>query len=458
MFLQSRHAEAIAGRAPAECSRHTAVQPVPSAYLPNRRRGAAHVRRLVALIVTGLLLTAAVGGAGPAAAQAITSPGVLTALAQPAAFVPLTAQRVYEGDTGVGLESVLGPGYLSVPIGGAVPSGATAVAVNITTFSQFPTQVSVCGTRSTALPWYCNAPVSSPYPDYPFSFAVGSRAVSLMATVALGPDRTLTVEGLWAPGRVAIDLLGYYAPAGATPAAGRYRPQVPQRVLDTRDGVAMVEDRSITVPLGATVPADTSAVMATVTVVDAERDTYVTAYPSGAPAPFASNLLVLNPARTLSNQIVVPVSGGQFDLRVSGRAHVLVDVVGSFTSSASSAGSDGLYVPTATSSLPLPPRADPNTDPSAFTLQPEDARTVPFTAPVFGPAVGALSLWLDARPYRPGFITVWAAGARPWTTTLFSELSSGGVAATTGVSGGSFQLISSERAEVLITVLGYYTA
>ncbi|MCC6438943.1 MAG: hypothetical protein IT196_28225, partial [Acidimicrobiales bacterium] len=277
-------------------------------FHPFSRRCAAALSALALLLATLLM------GEGVVAAQAITAPNVLAPLAQPAAFFPLTAQRVYEGDTGLdGGSPFFGPDALSVPLTAAVPSGATAVAVNVTAFSLLPINVTVCGTRTVSTPWHCNSLASSADSAYsPLQPEPGG--VSLMATVALGPERTLTLGGLYAPGRVAVDLLGYYAPAGATPAAGRYRPGVPQRVLDTRDGLGMVEDRSITVSLGSSVPADTSAVMATITVVDAERDSYVTAYATGSPAPFASNLLVLTPTRTLSNQIVVPVSGNQFDL------------------------------------------------------------------------------------------------------------------------------------------------
>ncbi|MGD9755015.1 MAG: hypothetical protein AB7W59_28830 [Acidimicrobiia bacterium] len=409
----------------------------------------------VALIVSCLRVDG-----GPAGAQAVTTPHVFAPIAAPSAFFPLTAQRVYEGDTGALDRGGFPFGLLTVPLGPGVPSGATAAVVNVTTVTQFPVQFNVCGTRTQAQPWWCNSGASTAYPD--FLEPGQSHAAQLMATVGLGADRTLSIEGLWAPGRVTVDLLGYYAPAGATPAAGRYRPSAPQRALDTRDVGGPLEDGAVTVSLGGLVPADTSAVMATVTVVDADRDSYVTAYPTGTAAPYASNALLLAPNRTLTNQFVVPVTNNGFDVRISGRAHVLVDVVGSFTSSASAPGADGLYVPIVSTPLDVPAQAgvDPFTDPYGNALRPEVPRTVPFATPVFGPAVGALSLVVEAQPLGAGFVTVWAGGARPWTTNLFSQSGNQrtNVAATTGVSGSGFEVVSTELTFVGVTVLGYYAA
>ncbi|MEZ5262646.1 MAG: hypothetical protein R2755_12945 [Acidimicrobiales bacterium] len=67
---------------------------------------------------------------------------------------------------------------------------------------------------------------------------------------------------------------------------------------------------------------------------------------------------------------------------------------------------------------------------------------------------------VEAQPFGAGFVTVWAGGARPWTTNLFSQSGNQrtNVAATTGVSGSGFEVVSTELTFVGVTVLGYYAA
>jgi hypothetical protein len=86
---------------------------------------------------------------------------------------------------------------------------------------------------------------------------------------------------------------------------------------------------------------DVLAVVANITVVSPSRAGWLTAYPSGGPEPEASNVN-FNPGQTVPNLALLRV-GGNGKVRVilrsvdaqAGSAHVLIDVVGWFSTSAS---------------------------------------------------------------------------------------------------------------------------
>ncbi|MEZ5235604.1 MAG: hypothetical protein R2749_23340 [Acidimicrobiales bacterium] len=239
-------------------------------------------------------------------------------------LVPVPPARVFEGF--VAGSPLPATSFVDVPLDPYVPVGTTAVAVNLSRATRAGMPFGLCGDPPTRSGDPCPGGVAT-------GVTPGDPATSMFAIVPLGPARMLRVVGVIYDSMVAVDVLGYFIDGGATPTAGRYRPIEPHRVLDTRQvggsgvggsgvggsGVGEapagpVDDTSVTVSVDGVVPADSGAVLATVQLVD------------------------VAPMRTVSNLALVPVTDGRFEIDVQGRAHVVVDVVGSFTSAASAPG------------------------------------------------------------------------------------------------------------------------
>ena len=113
----------------------------------------------------------------------------------------------------------------------------------------------------------------------------------------------------------------------------------PLRVVNTRGG-SKVGDGSLTaaphvlkVTDVAGVPSDVAAVALNVTVTQTESSGYVTVYPCDAsPRPDASNLNFVA-GQTVPNAVIAPVSAdGTVCFFVKGKAHMLADISGYFSS------------------------------------------------------------------------------------------------------------------------------
>ncbi|MGB8859969.1 MAG: PQQ-dependent sugar dehydrogenase [Ilumatobacteraceae bacterium] len=157
---------------------------------------------------------------------------------------------------------------------------------------------------------------------------------------------------------VIIDVVGFFdaAPGGVT-AAGRFSPITPARAADSRSmpsstnrytRFASGADSVVAVPIAGRfgVTADVSAVAVIVTSIGNESDVggYVVVYPHGGPVPPSSNVNTGGLGDTRANLVVVPMdSDGVIDVRLTRTADVIVDVVGTFTSSTAPAATAGTY-------------------------------------------------------------------------------------------------------------------
>ena len=144
----------------------------------------------------------------------------------------------------------------------------------------------------------------------------------------------VSVEGC--AGRIAPPVLG--AAEAAPPA--RFRPFVPVRVVDTRDGTG-----TAATPLGAgctlavrpTVEPGTTAVAVNIVTVDPLAQGYVTAYPCGIDRPFTSAVQSLV-GRVVSGSAVVPLGAdGSFCVFSNITAELVIDMTGSFAPGAPAA-------------------------------------------------------------------------------------------------------------------------
>lgn len=388
--------------------------------------------RFAAGLVVPLVLLAAALVCSPSQAGAQVPRDTIVPLHGPSVFVPTTPTRV--------LRAFIPTFGRSVPVllGAFVPPGTTAVSVNITVVASAPGHAyfETCGLGGVL---NCR----SSLPLFP-----GGDSVSIQQTVGIGEPRFFNISGD-AGNLVVVDLFGYYVLADANPTAGRFRAVPPTRVLDTRNGGGPLDNQELTVDVSTVLPADAGAAVVTVTVVDAERDGYVTAHPAGTAAPEVSNLLVLRPVRTVSNQVVVGLDNGRFELLQTGRSHLVIDVVGYFTSAATPAGSDGLFVPLIPTELA-----------GGESRGPGSIATTSFTPPVFGPSIGAFALVAVAMPQEVGYVTLWGSGAVPFTTNLFLDapFSARVGSAIVPVAGGTFSSYLSGPTGLILKAVGFYTA
>jgi len=214
-----------------------------------------------------------------------------------------------------------------VPVAGraGVPTGATAVAVNLTAVAPD------AATFLTAFPSGSSRPTASNVN------AVAGTVVPGLVIVPLAGG-AIDVYNAHGNAHAVVDVLGYFAPG--TPMAAI----APARVADTRIGGHTVDGRfsgyrainggqvlDVVVAGRADVPADAGAVALRVAVTEPTNATYVTVYPAGQAKPEASNVNAV-PGRTQANTVIVPVgNSGQVSMyQAFGSAHIVVDVLAWF--------------------------------------------------------------------------------------------------------------------------------
>lgn len=252
-------------------------------------------------------------------------------------FEPLQPARLLETRVGPGLSTVdglpeadgigaRGPGVvtaLAVAGRGGVPDDVSAVVLNVTAVdAQMPGFVTVF-------------PCGSPVPNAANLNYVSGSIVPNAVVSAVGGDGRICLYTSAATDLV-VDVSGYYPPGA------RYEPLQPARLLETRlgPGLSTVDGRWSGIgvrPAGTTalpvagrggVPADASAVVLNVTVVDAQAPGFVTVYPCGAPLPVAANLNYVR-GSVVPNAVVAEIGiGGQVCLFTSAPTDLVVDVNG----------------------------------------------------------------------------------------------------------------------------------
>jgi len=161
---------------------------------------------------------------------------------------------------------------------------------------------------------------------------------------------------------VLVDVIGFFdvAPSGVA-TGGRFTQTTPVRAADTRspstaanlystapDGVETLVNVPIAGRYGITAANSSVAVIVTAISGNVGISGYVVAKPHAGAEPPSSNVNVNGFGDTRANLVVVPLGAdGSIDLRLHDVAHVLVDVVGSFTDGTAPSSSTGTYVPLA---------------------------------------------------------------------------------------------------------------
>ncbi len=223
--------------------------------------------------------------------------------------------------------------------GSLIPAGITGVVLNLTVTN--PTATGYL----TAYPnqGYGGVPQNRPTSSN-VDFQAGQTAPNL-AVVPVGPDGIVDLyNGSGGTVNLIADVSGYFTQS----AASGYSPLSPARLVDTRKGVGapkapVAAGGKLTVQIagadGGQLPSGLTAVALNVTVVTPQTGGYLTLYPDGGSRPTASNL-DFGAGQVIANAVIVPVgSDGKIDVYngSGGSANVLVDVVGYYSTSSTSA-------------------------------------------------------------------------------------------------------------------------
>ncbi len=234
---------------------------------------------------------------------------------------PLSGPLNYSGDKPVAGQTVTFPvaGRAGVPA-----TGAASVMLNVTATEATDRGFVTVFPGGEPLPWASNVNVQ---------YAGETRADQ--AVVPLGADGTVSIYTQRGT-HLVVDVAGWFTgPTAPEDVVGLFRPVSPYRALDTRNrgglvppGATATVDAAV-VPPGLVPDTGVSAVVANVTATEALDRGFITAYPSGDPLPWASNLNVDRPGEDIANHATVGVDPGTtFTLYTQSGTQLVADLFG----------------------------------------------------------------------------------------------------------------------------------
>jgi LPXTG-site transpeptidase (sortase) family protein len=356
----------------------------------------------VALTVLPTPRTDPLGIATPTASAAVP--------AGASAYTPVTPSRLADTRPSEGASGFtrLAPTLIRVQVAGrgGVPNGAVAAVLNI------------AAVGSQAAGFVAAFPAGDPIPTTSvLNTDRAGRIIGNMATVRLGAGGAIdlyTNVGM----DLVVDVLGSYSPAIGPVRAGRLVTISggARRVLDTRDrGWPVGGNGTETVDTAAAgVPGDASAVVVNLAATETLPG-FWTAFPLGANRPLAATLNIDEPWQTRNSQAIVQLVPGSrsFQVYAQSGGHLIVDVVGWFSGSSSSQGTDGLFVPTS------PLRVLDTRD--SYQIAPWGGSTIEFgSGSPFPATTAAVAMNIAATdPLDKGYVTAHPAGVvRPFVANL----------------------------------------
>jgi hypothetical protein len=162
---------------------------------------------------------------------------------------------------------------------------------------------------------------------------VKGQTIPNLVVCKLGTDGKLNLANSAGTTHLVADVVGYFSPSGTT---SRNVATSPRRVLDTRStanplGAAGLLKLQLTgvgdVPAGGV-----TAVVCNVTVTEPTASGFLTVWPNGEARPVASSLNFVK-GQTIPNLVMCKVGadGAICIFNSAGSSHVIVDVVGFFT-------------------------------------------------------------------------------------------------------------------------------
>ncbi|BDC49870.1 hypothetical protein F183_A21860 [Bryobacterales bacterium F-183] len=333
----------------------------------------------------------------------------------------------------------------------AIPSNATAVALNVTLVPGGP-----FGFLSI---W----PAGQQQPVVSTMNSLDGRIKANAAIVGVGAGQAVSVFATDAA-HVILDVNGYFVPAG-TPGALAFYPVTPCRLLDTRgagqggvipgQGTRRIDGSTSTNCL----PAAAQAYSLNVTTLPTGTLGFLTLFPDdGSPRPTVSTLNNLTGTIVANSAILRAGNGGAFNAFVTDQTHLLADLNGYFAAPGQ---------PGALAFFPVQPCRIFDTRLSAgpfggpimaadqtrnFTV-PSSSCNVPSTAQAY-----VTNSTVIPNGFF-GFLTLFAAGqSRPTVSTLNAidgALTSNAAIVPAGT-GGAISVYTSSSANLLMDISGYF--
>jgi hypothetical protein len=374
-------------------------------------------------------------------------------------YTALTPARILDTRDGTG--GVQGPiaGGTAANVqvagrGGVPPAGASAVVMNVTVTQPTAAGFLTLFPSGTALPLASN-----------LGFTPGQNVPNLV-TVKLGADGKVGTYNSAGSTHVIFDVAGWYSGESGGD-AGRYRPLVPARVLDTRDGTGggmrLGPNQALELQVAGAggVPAGgAGAAVLNVVATATTATSFVTAYPTGSPQPGVSNLN-FDAGDTVANRAMVKLgTGGKVTIyNLAGEADIVVDVGGWYTD-ASAPAVLGSFVAT------QPARILDTRDGTGGVAGIRPAATaveVQVTGRGGVPATGVSAVVLNitaTQPEGPGFLTAFPSGGLlPLASDLNFDASETrpNLAVVRVGAGGKVTLYVSTATHVIFDVGGWFS-
>ncbi len=395
-------------------------------------------------------IIAAVMGLG----LSIVAPAVAVHAAPPGAsfYVPVSPYRILDTRVGIGFSRRVNAGEaftLTLP---NVPAGSSAVVLNVTITAPAD------GGFVTIYPGSTRPTASSINVD------AAGQTIANLVTVPISSNGTVEVFSQRQTDLIA-DVQGYYAPAAAGVAEGRFVPVTPTRLLDTREptsthfgALGLGERITVDVAALAGLPADTVAAALKVTVTESTAGGFWTVFPTGTDLPTASNINTDGPGTTIANQVLARLNGGRTTVFSQTGGHLVIDLVGWFTGPSQPALDVGLFVPVTPARL-LDSREAP------LGALPARNRTAEVAvANRFGlPATGVGAVVVNAtitQAIQPGFFSLWPARTyRPTASSLNATRPGQTIAnhVITPVTTAGFSFYTQNGAHLVADIAGWYT-
>jgi hypothetical protein len=342
---------------------------------------------------------------------------------------------------------------------GGVPVDATAVALNVTVTNTSASSFLSIWPSGQAQP---NPLVSS------LNWTAGTTIANAV-TAKVGSNGQLRVFNAGGNVDVIIDVVGWYG----TAAGDGYNPVGPSRILDSRSSSQVGPystpwgpgtQRDVTVAGVGGVPVDADAVVLNVTATGTTASSFLSIWPTGQaqPNPLVSSLN-WTAGITIPNAVTAKVgSSGQIRiLNPGGNVHVIIDVVGYFTTGAGKKfyATNPTRVQDSRSSSQVGPYSTP-WGPGTSRLV-----TVAGTGAIPADAAAVLTNTTVTGTTASSFLSVWAGGAA-MPNPLVSSLNwlagwtiPNAVTAITGTGGNAGKITvynAGGNVHVIIDTVGYY--
>jgi hypothetical protein len=218
---------------------------------------------------------------------------------------------------------------LAVAGAGGVPAtGASAVVLNVT------------ATETEGSGYVSVYPAGSPPEASNLNYPAAGRDAAGQVIVPVAPDGKVRLF-TFATAHLVADVAGWFTDDSAAESdVGLFVPITSARALDTRNGIGgpagkIAAGGTVKVQIagfGGIPATGAAAVVANLTLVEADQAGYVTAWPTGLPRPYASSVNGDRAGAVVANHVTIPLGAdGSISLFNDAGGHLLVDVTGWYT-------------------------------------------------------------------------------------------------------------------------------